>query len=447
MNDLFLPLNVLEVNINKRNDNDKFDIVLGVDKFQCKLFNFTSQQIELIKTRSKIKASGNEFNKQLIQVKNKNIFTLNGYSFDEFKVTINDGDAPSVAFNFYSTLLRQIDILDYINFISTFFTIIEYEFEDKDMNSYLQRHLKMSEIEVYVDILSGKNILKEFQNTIGKFYDHNNKDCNLERSAFLTIQTHRNSKSSSSFNTNENYFYTYKFFNDQSKTRFNQSCKTMAKFYNKIHDMIYEIDNEHWFGYCSDYLQIPGEYQDIIKRSNDKGTKTKKDKLYKYLKKNDRLIHRIEYSIQSYKLDQWLDNVGNNGFKFYCLIDNIICDLNNFMIFCMTKIFHPLIINEHGIMKTWSIYQDIIEKLENGKNINFIPTGPTKDEKRMETINTKEKSSRIGFSTMVNASRSLKSLYLNDSDYSAYKKNLKIALYNFINELDSEDENDFYTTA
>ncbi|MEL7641520.1 MAG: hypothetical protein AAGU21_17945 [Solidesulfovibrio sp.] len=443
MNDL-LPLNVLEVNKNQRNDNDKLKLVLGVDKFQCKLFNFTSKQLEMIKTRSKIEASGNDLNKHLIQIKNKNVFTLNGYTFDEFKVTINDGDAPNVAFDFYSTLLRQIDILDYINFISLFFTIIEYEFEDKDMNSYLKRRLKMSEIEVYVDILGGKNILKEFQSTIGKFYDQNNKNCKFIRSAFQTIQTHKNSTSSSSFNTNENYFYTYKFFNDKSKTRFNQSCKTMVKFYNKIYDIIFEIDNDHWFKYYKDYLQIPSEYQNIINNSKAEGTKTKKDKLYKYLKKNDRLIHRIEYSIQSYKLDQWLENVGNNGYKIYILIDNITQDLNNFMIFCMKKVFNPLIINENGIMETWSIYEDIIEKLENGKNINFIPTGPTKDEKQMENINTKEKSSRIGFSTMVNASRALKSLYSNKSEYSAYKKNLKLALYKFINsELDDDDE--FYT--
>jgi len=442
MNNLFLPLNVLEVNKKRRNDNDKFDIVLGVDKFQCKLFNFTSKQLEMIKTRCKVEASGIDLNKQLFQVKNKNVFTLNGYAFDEFKVTINDGDAPNISFDFYSILLRKINIFDYINFVSLFFTIIAYEFVDKDMNSYLKRHLEMSEIEVYVDILGGKNILKEFQSTIAKFYDHNNKDCNLIRSTFQTIQTHKNSISSSEFNTNENYNYKYKFFNDKSKTRKNQSCKTMVKFYNKIYDMIYEIDNDHWFMYYRDYLQIPGEYQDIIIRSNDEGTKTKKDKLYKHLKSNNRLIHRIEYSIQSYKLDQWLKNVGNNGFKFYYLIDNIICDLNNFMIFCMTTIFNPSIINENGIMKIWSIYSKIISILENGKNINFTPVGPTNEEKRMKAKQIKEKSLRTGFSTMVNASRALKSLYLNNSDYIMYKKNLKVAIYKFLNEIDDDD---FYT--
>lgn len=444
MNDLFLPLNVLEVNNKQRNDNVNLDIVLGIDKFQCKLFNFTINQLEMIKTRCKIEASGNDHNKQLTQIKNKNVFALNGYSFDEFKITINDGDSPNVSFDYYSVLLRKIDLYDYIHFISTFFTIVGYEFEDENMITYLKRHLKMSEIEVFTDILGGKIILKEFQNAIGKFYDHNNNDCKLIRSAFQTIQTHKNSTSSSEFNTNENYNYKYKFYNNKSKTRKNQSCKTMVKFYNKIHDMIYEIGNEHWLGYYNDYLQIPGEYQDITKRSNDEGKKTKKDKLYKHLKSNNRLIHRIEYSIQSYKLDQWLKNVGNNGFKFYYLIDNIICDLNNFMTFCMKKVFNPSIINKNGIMETWSIYSEIIDILENGKNINFIPVGQTNEEKQKEAIRTKEKSSRIGFSTMVNASRELKSLYLNESDYITHKKNLKIALYKFINELDTEDEFHFF---
>jgi hypothetical protein len=430
------------VNHVQRNDDDNLPFVFcGVDKFSCKFFRLTAEQLQLILTRANI-TNGID----IVDVKSNTFRFFHGNHSIDIQIN-NDAYHPNVRFIFYSHALRYIKLTDYILTIGNFFDLIDFKFGVDDTTKYLKQNLIVDECEVFVDLLCNKTMHKKFKNFFNKIGTLKESESTLPQAKINVANKHRNAISAAALNKKENLFFRYPIYHDgykeqqkTNKSKHNSTCRTFYKVYNKLWDLCLDGGN-HWFDFYCDFLGLDHEMLNIIKNTHSTMTQTQKINMYRQFKSQNKMIIRIEYGSQYHRLQQWVSRPGSQRYRKFLYIDKLLNNVNTFMTFLMTKVMSIDVIDDNtGCMGPWHINDIILEVLR--KNATIEPPLVEHDEEaeeveRIKTIEDIKRATPGNMSRIINNIKRFEENASSHDEFESYCNDLKSRLHRITDMIES----------